>query len=626
MPIPDHDPAWNDVDIVVPFDSSLDVLNAFKGIARGYHFILVQYSEQPHDVQPPDWMDYEMHNTLTVAQSLGADVAHLARPTKAAARSMGVLMSKKKYVLTFDVDTAPAVVNSLVGNRTINAVMEHVLNLRTDATPRFVRTDSAQEGYAEDYPLSMQRGVKTAISNGCLLEVEDTRALLDASLLQTTSSVVPWGAFYDMTFQNVAFDRALIGPVMMDRVFSSNSTAGAFFAGIASKLVADHMQLGVKSGAPCMVRGARAPPLSEAAPNRAASAPSLDIDLLMHADRLHTLVDGLRSRLQCTSAASCYRSIAKHLAASGHAIDADLAKSIESWVQVWHDAQTGKMTFTPLRRSTKDMAVLGITRNEPNYLPAWLNHYRKWFPDDDIYILDNESTDGSTDNLGPVNIIKAACIRFTDHTCLTQTVIDNMQRLLDKEGYRRVIFAETDELVFAVGGLRPFLCNFNKPYARVTALGVYERKEDNMPRVDWLKSPLRQRNYVYYEVAMNKPSVTTVPLKYGAGFHNPGIPGDEFTTSPTEHGLHMLHLQRADREYYMARKMVQNNRTDWNDADVKAGLGWGALRLTGKELENFYDLVRPGAVRSEDWMVEALDDPGTRETCAALNMKQASGG
>ena len=42
--------------------------------------------------------------------------------------------------------------------------------------------------------------------------------------------------------------------------------------------------------------------------------------------------------------------------------------------------------------------------NEAVFLPLWLRYYSRFFAPEDIYVLDNETTDGSTERDGFVRI------------------------------------------------------------------------------------------------------------------------------------------------------------------------------------------------------------------------------
>ena len=45
----------------------------------------------------------------------------------------------------------------------------------------------------------------------------------------------------------------------------------------------------------------------------------------------------------------------------------------------------------------KKCAVFTIVKNENYFLPIWLKHYKRYFDNSDIYVLDHQSNDGSTD-------------------------------------------------------------------------------------------------------------------------------------------------------------------------------------------------------------------------------------
>ena len=43
----------------------------------------------------------------------------------------------------------------------------------------------------------------------------------------------------------------------------------------------------------------------------------------------------------------------------------------------------------------KKCAVFTMVKNENYFLPIWLKHYKKFFSNEDIFILDHQSNDGS---------------------------------------------------------------------------------------------------------------------------------------------------------------------------------------------------------------------------------------
>ena len=52
----------------------------------------------------------------------------------------------------------------------------------------------------------------------------------------------------------------------------------------------------------------------------------------------------------------------------------------------------------------KKSAVFTIVKNENYFLPIWIKHYKKYFNESDMYVLDHQSNDASTNNLS-VNVV-----------------------------------------------------------------------------------------------------------------------------------------------------------------------------------------------------------------------------
>ena len=63
-------------------------------------------------------------------------------------------------------------------------------------------------------------------------------------------------------------------------------------------------------------------------------------------------------------------------------------------------AELPARSWLPWRRRRKRRAVVTIVHNEPVFLPLWLRYYSRFFAAEDIYVLDNQSTDGSAGGRG----------------------------------------------------------------------------------------------------------------------------------------------------------------------------------------------------------------------------------
>ena len=170
-------------------------------------------------------------------------------------------MSKKPFIYTIDDDCLPATDSN--GNL-VNPLDSHIQNLMTPSNPFFFNTlyDPYASGsdFVRGYPYSLRQGVKTAISHGLWMNTPDYDAptqLLKPQERNTNyldmAVTVPHKQLYPMCSMNVAFSRKLIGPAFMQGLMGEGQPWARYddmFAGWASKVVTDHLGVGVKSGKP----------------------------------------------------------------------------------------------------------------------------------------------------------------------------------------------------------------------------------------------------------------------------------------------------------------------------------------------------------------------------------------
>lgn len=110
------------------------------------------------------------------------------------------------------------------------------------------------------YPFSLREGVPTAVSHGLWLNVPDYDAptQMVKPLERNTRYVdmvqtIPKGILFPMCGMNLAFDRSLIGPAMYFGLMGEGWPIGRYddmFAGWCTKVIVDHLGMGVKSGLP----------------------------------------------------------------------------------------------------------------------------------------------------------------------------------------------------------------------------------------------------------------------------------------------------------------------------------------------------------------------------------------
>lgn len=215
-------PDPNLIDIVTPSIRNLDFLNEWREFFQGFHIIIIQDGDQGVTLDIPDWVDYELHKRVDIKRALGGDHWIISQKD-ASIRNYGFLLSKKQYIFTIDDDCRPAYDNR--GHK-INPLAFHYRNLKTPSTPYMFNTlyDPYQDGsdFVRGYPYSLRSGVPTGVSHGIWMNQPDYDAptqLLKVrervSRIHEVVQTVPAGIFFPLCSMNLAFDRTLIGPAIM---------------------------------------------------------------------------------------------------------------------------------------------------------------------------------------------------------------------------------------------------------------------------------------------------------------------------------------------------------------------------------------------------------------------------
>lgn len=205
----------------------------------------------------------------------------------------------------------------------------------------------------------------------------------------------------------------------------------------------------------------------------------------------------------------------------------------------------------------KKCAIFTIVKNEYYFLPKWIQHYSKFFDKKDLYILDHESNDGSTDNLD-VNVKKIIYNLAFDHQWLVDTIQNFQKELLEK--YECVIFAESDELLYSLDkDLNLIIDDFlkiNDPY--LTSVG-YEVIQDiqNEKFLNDSEKIMINRNYWFRHSLYDKTLISKIPLRWQWGFHDIIEAPKNFSFN-----LYLAHLHRCD--FKLMVKRHQERATKWN--------------------------------------------------------------
>jgi hypothetical protein len=240
------------------------------------------------------------------------------------------------------------------------------------------------------------------------------------------------------------------------------------------------------------------------------------------------------------------------------------------WFRLWREDRRARrerwVSHAGKRRAPKNRAVITIVHNEPVFLAIWLGYYSRFFDPEDIYVLDNDSTDGSTRRGGFVRIpVEHDSV---DHTWMVRTIEGLQHELLGR--YDVVLVTDVDEIVTPVpewGTLAEYLDDFDEEWVNCLGYEILHVHERERP-IDLSQPILNQRSYWFANDAYDKAALATMPVTWRPGFH--GRADYHFQPDPD---LRLVHLHRMDYDICLERHRTRERR-EWAESDVREG--WAA--------------------------------------------------
>jgi hypothetical protein len=208
-------------------------------------------------------------------------------------------------------------------------------------------------------------------------------------------------------------------------------------------------------------------------------------------------------------------------------------------------------------------AAVTMVHNESVFLPIWLGYYSRFFRPEDIYVLDNGTSDGSTRRDGFVRV--PAAKRTVDHAWMAQTLGEMQRELLER--YDVVLVTDVDEIVAPVpewGTLGDYIDRFDEPW--INCLG-YEllHRPDVEPPLDLSRPVLDQRSWWFINDGYDKAALATEPTEWHPGLHARTDRG--FNPDPD---LRLIHLHRMDYTLCLERHRTRR-RKRWAKQDAREG-------------------------------------------------------
>jgi hypothetical protein len=231
------------------------------------------------------------------------------------------------------------------------------------------------------------------------------------------------------------------------------------------------------------------------------------------------------------------------------------------------------------------VAAITMTRDEGPMIRHWAAHYARELGAENVYVIDDHSTDGSTEDVAALgcHVLK---FPYLNKYGFEQSRIGLVNALSAGllMAYDAVLFTDADEFVVADperhAGLRAFVA------ARpdVPALGYlgYNVVQDlaHEGPLDFSRPLLEQRQWAKYVPLMSKPGLKWDPVPWARASHGIKVRYD------IDPDLIMFHFKFADRDQLLARA---GNRHHLNQTENRArNTSWAK---SGDEMVQLLDEV-----------------------------------
>ncbi|HEX6148590.1 glycosyltransferase family 2 protein [Nocardioides sp.] len=246
------------------------------------------------------------------------------------------------------------------------------------------------------------------------------------------------------------------------------------------------------------------------------------------------------------------------------------------------------MRFRSTRRSSDPeprLAAMTMVRDERVMLPRWLAHYGRECGTDHLYVIDDNTSDGSTEDL-PCSVIR---IPSWGNKHFEQTRMRMVSRIAAGllEAYDAVLFADADEFLVADPDRHEGLVDLLAKRPDVPVLGaqalnvVHDPQRE--PSLDPDRPVLGQRRWAKFIPLMCKPALKRTTAPWVAGSHGMTIP---FEIDPD---LYLFHLKFAERDHL---RVTGDHRKTLADSEGRAAAT--TWQFAGDDLVDLLDEITHG--------------------------------
>ena len=246
-----------------------------------------------------------------------------------------------------------------------------------------------------------------------------------------------------------------------------------------------------------------------------------------------------------------------------------------------------------------NIAVFSVCRNESKFLPIWLKYYSKIFGLENIFLFDDNSSDGCFDGVELINyeLIKLGrdpkVERFGvhDYNTLWQFIVEKYIELL--KIYKWVIHVDIDDFIVPnpekYNDLKHYIDSNKRDYFRCTAYEILHNRL-NEKSIDWNKQIIKQRTTWIRISNLDKTCIVSKRLD----LHGPGswVIGNHYAYGKElenpDSDLLLIHLHRIDYDNYKKKYFVVDERIKTDKDFMNLYKGY-PLFWQEKDLDVYFD-------------------------------------